>query len=125
MKGRIIRIALALAGNAIGLFVTSLVLDGFDIDLLSFIVAVVIFTVLTVVIEPLVDRVAERNAPALQGGSALITTFLALLITDLLSDALSVDGIGTWIVATVIVWIATIIAGVLLARFVVDQEATA
>jgi uncharacterized membrane protein YvlD (DUF360 family) len=40
----------------------------------------------------------------------LISTFVALLITDLLSDGLEISGAGTWIAATVIVWLASLLA---------------
>lgn len=110
----LIRIGLALLGDAIGLWIASLVLDGMTIDGLGFVLAVVIFTVLTFVFEPLIDRVASNRAPALSGGSALISTFLSLLITDLVSDGLNIEGVGTWVAATVIVWICTMIAGWLL-----------
>ena len=44
------------------------------------------------------------------GGVALISTFVALLVTDLVSDGLSISGIGTWIGATVVVWLASLLA---------------
>ncbi len=124
MKLKLIRVGLSLAGNAIGLLVASLVLDKMSIDGAAFLIAVVIFTVLTAVIEPLVDKVAERRAPALQGGSALLTTLLALVVTALVSSGLDISGLSTWILATVLVWILTVIAGVLLAKFLLRSVAT-
>ena len=121
MKVKFIRIVLALAGNAIGLLVASLVLDKMTISGVAFVIAVVIFTVLTAVIEPILDRIAERNAPALQGGSALLTTLLALVVTALLSDGLAISGTATWILATVIVWLVTVVAGVILAKLVIKN----
>ncbi len=44
----------------------------------------------------------------------MIATLVSLIITDLLSDGLSIDGVGTWIAATVIVWIASLLAAFLL-----------
>jgi len=117
------RLALAVAGNAIGLWLAALLLDDMDIDGVSFVVAVLIFTVLFAVLEPLIQKQALKNVEALQGSSALITTLVALILTDLTSDGLSVSGVGTWILATVIVWLGTIVAGVLLARFVLKQAA--
>jgi len=117
------RLALAVAGNAIGLWLAALLLDDMDIDGVSFVVAVLIFTVLFAVLEPLIQKQALKNVEALQGSSALITTLVALILTDLISDGLSVSGVGTWILATVIVWLGTIVAGVLLARFVLKQAA--
>jgi hypothetical protein len=40
---------------------------------------------------------------------ALVTTFVILLITDLLSDGLNITGVTDWILATVIVWLATVL----------------
>jgi uncharacterized membrane protein YvlD (DUF360 family) len=48
------------------------------------------------------------------GGVALIATLVALIVTDLVSDGLSISGIGTWIAATVIVWIAALLAAFVL-----------
>jgi uncharacterized membrane protein YvlD (DUF360 family) len=118
MKLRLIRICLLLAGNAIGLWITSLLLDDMQISGLAFLLAVVFFTLLTLLLEPLVSRLAEKYVDALSGGSAIITTALALLITDWISDGLSFDGIGTWLLATIIVWLATALVGVILARLV-------
>ncbi len=55
----------------------SLVLDDMSISGLGFVLAVVIFTVLTAVLQPLMTKIAVQNAPALQGSSALVTTFLS------------------------------------------------
>jgi len=115
------RLALALAGHAIGLWLAALLLDDMEIDGVAFVVAVLIFSVLFAVLEPLIQKQALKNVEALQGSSALITTFVALVLTSLISDGLSISGAGTWLLATVIVWLGTIIAGVLLARFVLKQ----
>lgn len=112
------RLALALAGTAIGLLLAAVLLDGMELDGAAFLVAVLIFSALFVVVEPLIQKQALKNMEALQGGSALIATFVALLLTELISDGLTIDGIGTWVLATVIVWLGSIVAGILLARFV-------
>ena len=41
--------------------------------------------------------------------ASLLATFVALLITDLLSDSLDIEGAGTSVAATLIVWLATMI----------------
>jgi putative membrane protein len=117
----LIRIGLSLLGNALGLWVASLILDDMSVSGTAFVLAVVIFTVLTVVIQPLITKMAMQNAPALQGSSALVTTFIALLITELVSDGLSISGLSTWIFATVIVWFFTMIAAWLLPLFILKE----
>lgn len=108
----LVRTGIGLLGNAVGLVVASLVFSGFDIDLTSFIVAVVIFTVSFAVLTPFIVSVLRRNdsSAAALGGVALISTFVALVITDIFSDGLSISGIGTWIGATVVVWFVSLIA---------------
>jgi hypothetical protein len=51
----------------------------------------------------------------------LVTVFVALLVTDLLSDDLTIDGVDTWIGATVVVWLATVLAGFLIRVLIVKR----
>jgi uncharacterized membrane protein YvlD (DUF360 family) len=117
MQLRLIRIGLVLAGNALGLLIAAILIDGMSVSGAAFVIAVVIFTLLTIAFEPLVRKLTESYADYLAGGSALIGTAAALLLTDWLSDGMDIDGIGTWLLATVLIWIVTAIAGVVLARF--------
>jgi hypothetical protein len=45
-----------------------------------------------------------------------------LLITDVVSDGLSIEGVGTWLLATVIVWLGTLLAGVILVRLFLEER---
>lgn len=119
----LISAAIYLGAAAVGLVVAAVVLDDFTVDIGPFIVVVAIFAALQGVLTPFVARTAHRNAPALVGGAGLITTFVALVITDVLSDGLTIRGVGTWIVATLIVWIATMIASLLLPVIFVKKVA--
>jgi uncharacterized membrane protein YvlD (DUF360 family) len=110
----IVRTLVAVAANAIGLLVAAAVLDGFHLNASGFVLAVIIFTVVFALMQPfLISQMRGRAGRAL-GGVALIATFLALLITDLLSDGLNIEGVGTWIAATVIVWLAAVLAAFIL-----------
>jgi putative membrane protein len=117
----LLRIVLALLGSALGLWIASLILDDMSISGTAFVLAVVIFTVATAVLQPLITKTAMQNAPALQGSSALVTTLVALVITDLVSDGLSISGAVTWVLATIIVWLATMLAAVLLPMFLFKE----
>lgn len=105
---------LALLANAIGLIVCSLFLDNFTIDGAAFVFAVLIFTAATVILDPLITRVAITNVPALRGGIALVTTLVGLIITSLLTDGIQITGISTWVLATLIVWMFSLIATLVL-----------
>ncbi len=105
---------LALIGNAIGLIVAAAILDDMTLDGKALIVDVVIFTLTFAIVQPLAVKTALRHSATLAGGSALIATLIALIVSDLLSDGLSISGATTWLLATLIVWIVSLLAGVLL-----------
>ncbi len=119
---RRIKSALALlAGNAIGLLLASLLLTGFSIKPVSFIVVVIVFTLVQVVAEPLILKIGEKNVPALKGGIALVVIFVGLLVTDLVTEGLTVGGISNLLAATLLVWLGALIAGVLLPIYVFTE----
>lgn len=110
----LVRLLVAVAANAVGLLVAAAVLDGMELDAGGFVLALVIFTVVFALMTPfLASQLRRRNSAAI-GGVALIATFVALLVTDLLSDGLSIEGVGTWIAATVIVWVTSLLAAFIL-----------
>jgi len=109
--------ATSLLANAVALVAASILLSGFTINGLAFVVAVCIFTASTVILEPLITKIARRNAPYLLGGIALVTTLVGLLVTTLVTDGLSISGIATWVVATLIIWLATVVASLVLPLF--------
>ena len=104
------RTCLHLLANAVGLLAAVVILPDFSIDALSFIVVTIIFTVVEVVAGPLLISISLKNVPALTGGISLVTTFVGLLITNLVSDGMSISGVSTWVLATLIVWLAALIA---------------
>jgi putative membrane protein len=110
----VIRAIVLLAANAVGLLAAAWLLDDFRINASSFVIAVVIFTAATVVLGPLIMKIALTSAPYLMGGIALVTTLVGLVITDLLSDAFEIDGAATWILATLIIWVFSLVASLLL-----------
>jgi uncharacterized membrane protein YvlD (DUF360 family) len=116
MVRTLIKIGLTIAGNAIGLLVVWLLLDDVHLEFSGFILAVLIFTVAELILEPIIEKQITQHAEKLRFVTALITTFLALLITDLISDGLNIEGAGTWLLATVIVWLGTLLAGLILVR---------
>ena len=105
---------LALLANTLGLFAASVLLNGFSINGISFIVAAIIFTLATVILGPLIVKTAATSAPYLLGGISLITILACLIVTDIFSDGLSITGLSTWVLATLIIWVFSVIANVLL-----------
>jgi len=110
----IVRLCVVVAANAVGLLVAAALLDGVDLDFSAFILAVIIFTVVFALMTPFLASQLRRRRSAALGGVSLIATLVALIVTDLLSDGLSIEGIGTWIAATVIVWVSSLLAAFIL-----------
>jgi putative membrane protein len=106
----LVRTGIALAANAVGLLIAAAVLDDMEVDATSFVVAVVIFTVVFAVLQPFLAVQLRRLGPAALGGVALVATLVFLILTDLVSDGFSISGVVTWISATVIVWLGGLIA---------------
>jgi putative membrane protein len=115
---------LYLVANAVGLLVANALLDDVSIDGAAFALAVAIFTVVEVVVQPLVTQVAMRHGRALLGSSALIATLIGLAVTTLVSDGLSISGVVAWVLATVIVWAAALVAGLILPAIFVKKAVT-
>ncbi|HSJ94646.1 MAG TPA: hypothetical protein VK896_11490 [Gaiellaceae bacterium] len=110
----LVRTAIALLANAFGLIVAAALLDDMTLNASGFVVAVVIFTVVFALMQPfLVSQLRRASSPVL-GGVALIATLVSLIVTTLVTDGLEIDGIGTWIAATVIVWLAAVVAAFVL-----------
>jgi uncharacterized membrane protein YvlD (DUF360 family) len=109
----LVRIGLSLEANAIAFVVVASLLDGFEIDATGFIVSVVIFSALSLVLRPILTWLVAKWMRPLLGVVALVTTFAILLITDLVSDGIQIEGAEAWILGTVIVWLATVIYSLL------------
>lgn len=119
----LVSVGVYLLANAIGLLVAAAVLDDMSIDGAAFVTAVVIFTVVELVLQPVVRQVAFRHSRGLVGSSALVATLAGLVVTTVVSDGLSISGALTWVLATVIVWAAALVAGLVLPALLVKRAA--
>jgi hypothetical protein len=108
-------VVLELLANAIGLAAAYWILrPDFTIDWIGFLMVVGIFTAARFILAPLMMKLSMLYTRALMGGSALVTIFVALLVTSLLSSHLTITGVTTWVFATLIVWLFGVVAMLLL-----------
>lgn len=117
MVRNLLNLAVFLATAAIALLVASLLVPGFHVHPGGFIVAILVFAIAQALVEWLVRSIFHRSAPTVAGIAGLISTFLALWIASLFSGV-SFDGLGGWILATVIVWLITAILGWVASKFI-------
>ncbi len=113
----LIRVLIFIASAALGLWAASLLLEDFVIHIAGFVIATAIFAIVQSLLQPIMVKLTAKYANTLTGGVGLLTTFLALLITTLVSDGLEITGVTTWLLATLIVWLVTAVAAQLLPKW--------
>ena len=105
---------LTLAGNILGLVAAAWLLPDFRITGVGFAISALFFTVAQVLLAPFILKMAIKYAPVIRGGIALVTVFVVLILTTLFTDGLQISGLATWLIAPLIIWVVTVIAGILL-----------
>ena len=103
----LIRTGIFIGTAAVGLLAAAAVVDGVQLSLSGFLVAVGVFALAQSILGPFIFNIARQYAPAMLGGIGLVSTFVALLIASLFPDGLRISGVFTWVLATLVVWIVT------------------
>ena len=107
--------------NAVGLLLAAMLLTGFTIDAVSFIVVLLVFTGVLILTGPLMTKVAVTSVPQLRGSVALVTVFLGLKVTEWLMPGFDMGGLSNWLAATLLVWLGSLVAEILLPIYVFKQ----
>jgi len=118
----LLRAVIFLGSAAIGILVAVWLLPDVSVSAAGFITAVVLFAIAQSVLAPFITKVAARNAPAFLGGIGLVSTFAALVIASAFGG-LTITGWRTWVLATIVVWLATALATLLLPLVVLKKRA--
>jgi uncharacterized membrane protein YvlD (DUF360 family) len=106
----LIRTLIALVTSAVAFVVADILLDGFNVSYPEgLIIPVVIFTLATVLLSPVVEAMVKQYASWASIALGLIITLLSLVITALVTDSLSIQGLSAWVIGTIIVWLASIV----------------
>ena len=119
----LLRTAVFLGSAAIGLLVAAWLVPGMSVRPAGFIVAVVIFAAAQAILSPFFLKMASRYASAFIGGIGLVSTLASLILASVFTHGLSIRGLGSWVAATVVVWLVTALATLLLPMLVIKQKA--
>ncbi|APH02796.1 MULTISPECIES: phage holin family protein [Micrococcales] len=119
----LIRTGIFIGTAAVGLLAAAAVVDGVQLSLSGFLVAVGVFALAQSILGPFIFNIARQYAPAMLGGIGLVSTFVALLIASLFPDGLRISGVFTWVLATLVVWIVTAFGGWLLPLVLLKNRA--
>jgi Mycobacterial 4 TMS phage holin, superfamily IV len=122
MKTLLLRAAVFLGSSAIGLVIAAWLIKGVSLSVYGFVVAVVVFSVAQAILAPFIAKMAKRYASALLGGIGLVSTLVALLLASLFSNGLRISGVGSWIGATVVVWLVSALATILLPMLLLKKK---
>jgi hypothetical protein len=109
MPGFLVGWLFGLGGAAVGLVVAALTFSEFDLDSDGFVLALLVFAVLSVTLLSVVFKALRRHAGSIVPLSGLISTFLALWLTDLVSEGLTIDGTGTLFGSALLIWVLSMV----------------
>lgn len=110
----LIRTVVFLGATAIGLLIAGLVVENMSIGWRGFIAAVVIVAILQSVLSAWFTKIARDKAPVLTGAAGLLSTYVGLLVATFLVNDLTISGLSTWLIATVITWLGTLLGALIL-----------
>ena len=120
-----VRLALSILStiiaNAVGLLLAASLLTGFHIDAVSFVVVLLVFTGVMVLTGPLVTKIAVTSLPQIRGSISLVSAFLGLKVTEWLMPGFDIGGLSNWLAATLLVWLGSLAAEILLPIYVFKQ----
>ncbi len=106
-------IAISLTANAASLAFAAWIFDSFNIRFGWFLVAIVLVTLLSVTLREVVIGTVNRFARGYTIAGGLVLTALVLFLTELVvpESGFYIEGWGTWIGVTLIVWAAGVAYG--------------
>ena len=103
-----IRLVASLAGIFIGIVLSVVLLHGFSATAKAIVVSTLLFWVVHIVVNFIALRILIRQpSVATAGLLALASTVVALIVVDVFVSGLSIHGVSTYVLATLIIWIAT------------------
>lgn len=122
MMRLLVSTAAVIAANAAGLLLAALLLPGFRIDAISFVVVLLVFTGVMILTGPLVTKIAITKMPQIRGSIALVTAFIGLKVTEWLMPGFTIgdssNWLSNWLAATLLVWLGSLVAEILLPLYV-------
>ncbi|MBS4728996.1 phage holin family protein [Mycobacterium sp. SM1] len=125
MKQILLRAAVFLGSWAIGLLVAAWVVPGVAVSASGFIAATLLFSVSQASLSALILKLPRAYASLMLGGTGLALTVVALGFASAFTDGLSIDGVASWVAATVVVWLVTTIGAISVPDVLVRGEAGA
>jgi len=124
MLGRwVIRLAASLIGIAAGLVLSVALLSDFSGSTTAIVEATILFWIVHIIVNFFAIKVLIRQpSVAMAGLLALASTIIALIIVNVVISDISISGVATYVLATLIIWITTAVADVIGGRMIRDRR---
>lgn len=114
-----IRFVFSLVGILIGIVASVALLSGFSATAQAIVVSTLLFWAVNLVVNFVALRVLIRQPSVTTAGLlALASTIVSLIIVNVVVSGLKIRGVGTYLATTVIIWIATTLAGMIGGRMI-------
>ncbi|QAY64637.1 hypothetical protein ET495_17135 [Xylanimonas allomyrinae] len=120
MNARVLSFVVAAVAYGVTLTVAALVLPGLHIGFLWAVFAWALFTLSITLLRPLITRWLSAHVHRYTWVTGLVTVLASLVVTSWLSprSGFRIDNLLTWVLATVIVWVGTLVYDVVDDRIV-------
>lgn len=111
MNGKALSFVVAAIAYGITLTVATILLSGMRISFLWALVAWALFTLSITILRPLIVQRIGKHVHGYTWVLGIVTVLLSLIFTSLLSPSsgFSIRGFSTWVWATLIVWLGTLV----------------
>ena len=118
-----IRVVASLLGAFAGILLADALLGGFSASVRTVVTATIVFWIVHLIVDFVALRVLVRNpSVATAGLLALASTVISLIIVNIAVSGLKISGAGTYLGATLIIWITTTVATVAGGRRIRDRR---
>ena len=118
-----IRVASSLIGIAVGIVLSTAIFDGFSSTTTGLVEATIVFWIVFLIVNFLALRVLIRQpSVGLAGLLALGSTIVSLIIVNLIVSDISIHGVSAYLGATIVIWIATVVADSVGRRMIRDRR---
>jgi hypothetical protein len=118
-----IRIVSGLVGIAVGMGVADVLFDDFTVSAGAFLKGVGLFWIVHIVVTFLALRVLVRQPSiAMAGLLALASTVISLVVVDVVVDGFDISGVSTYVLATLVIWVATAAGDVVGRRMIRERR---
>ena len=113
----------SLIGIVVGIVLAVAILSGVSADATAIVEATIVFWIVHIIVMFFALRVFVRDpSVSLAMLLALASTIVSLIIVNIIVSGVSVDGVGNYLLAGIIIWICTAIADVIGGRMIRERR---